>query len=474
MELAEKKQNIEQTVLAFLGQARLFAPCGQRVLCAVSGGADSTALLLLLTALAPRLSLTVEAVHVNHGLRGEAADRDEAFVRGLCARLQVPLTVYRAGPDRPADPGEDWARRLRYGFFEQALAGGNAVLATAHTQNDQAETLLFRLARGTGLHGAAGIPARRGQYVRPLLCLTRQDTEAYCAARGTDYVTDATNLDPRYARNRLRLQAVPALEQTNSAAVEHLTAFCRRMQRLDDYFAEKARQLLTAAEAGGAGYDLALLRQADEPVLQAALHALISPVRDAEEKILLLAQETVLRGAGSVSLTDTVCLEAKQGRLLLRTVPGRTGESGGEKTPAPRFLPAPGEYRFPGEPGFAVRVYEEAVKKQILSENVLKNGADYDKIPCGAVLRTRRQGDRFRLPGRGVSKSVKKLMIELGIDPAVRDSLPLLAADEQVLWLWGQGFAHGLRPDGDTKRLLIITPKENPAAEGELSPADCP
>ena len=148
----------------FARQEQLFAPAepGRALhLCAaVSGGADSMALLQVLLELRGAFGYTLSACHVNHGLRGETADRDEAFVRAECARLEVPLTVFRpadVGMAVPPHAGEDWARRLRYACFAQLLAGGIDCIATAHTATDQAETLLFRLARGTGLHGAGGI-----------------------------------------------------------------------------------------------------------------------------------------------------------------------------------------------------------------------------------------------------------------------------------------------------------------------------
>ena len=176
---------------------------------AVSGGADSMALLRILLALQPEFGFVLSACHVNHGLRGETADRDEAFVRAECARLGVPLRVFHAAEmaDEVGLPsehaGEDWARRLRYACFARLCGEGIDVVATAHTANDQAETLLLRLARGTGLHGAAGIRPKRGCYLRPLLALTRQDTESFCRAAGQAWVTDETNATDAYARNRV-------------------------------------------------------------------------------------------------------------------------------------------------------------------------------------------------------------------------------------------------------------------------------
>ena len=148
--------------------------------------------------------------------------------------------------------GEDWARRLRYACFERVLADGIDAVATAHTGSDQAETLLFRLARGTGLHGAAGIRPSRPGYLRPLLCLTRADTEAVCRACGERWVTDETNDADDYARNRLRHGALPALCGVNSAAEHNLARFCEKAAKADEYFARQADALLASARAADA------------------------------------------------------------------------------------------------------------------------------------------------------------------------------------------------------------------------------
>lgn len=166
---------------------------------------------------------------------------------------------------RPGTRRKDWARRLRYTAFAQLQGQGIDAIATAHTANDQAETLLLRLARGTGLHGAGGIRPRRGCYLRPLLCLSRAETEAVCRAAGQPWVTDETNDTDAYARNRLRHDALPALESTNAAAVQNLARFCEKAARADVYFAAEAARLLAAARLPGAetAWQLAPLQAAD-------------------------------------------------------------------------------------------------------------------------------------------------------------------------------------------------------------------
>lgn len=231
-------EEILQTVRGFCAREKLLD--GKKHLAlAVSGGADSMALLCLIRPLAEEKGIALTVCHVNHGLRGETADRDEAFVREVCARLGLPLRVFHAAEleaeaGKPR-AGEDWARRLRYACFERVLADGIDAVATAHTGSDQAETLLFRLARGTGLHGAAGIRPSRPGYLRPLLCLTRADTEAVCRACGEGWVTDETNDADDYARNRLRHGALPALCGVNSAAERNLARFCEKAAKADEY-----------------------------------------------------------------------------------------------------------------------------------------------------------------------------------------------------------------------------------------------
>ena len=435
-----------------------------RLVAAVSGGADSMALLLLLRQLQPRFGYTLSACHVNHGLRGQSADRDEAFVRAECARLGVPLRVFHAAEltPPPAHAGEDWARRLRYTAFVQLQGQGIDAIATAHTANDQAETLLLRLARGTGLHGAGGIRPRRGCYLRPLLCLSRAETEAVCRAAGQPWVTDETNDTDAYARNRLRHSALPALESTNAAAVQNLARFCEKAARADAYLAAGAAKLLAAARLPGAepAWQLALLQAADPLLLETALHSLVAPVRDAEEKYVQLLCAVVRQGSGAVQLTGQVRFCAGNGCLrqetLLQALPGQPENL----PPQLPFLPEKQpEFRlrggWKGKAELLKADFEEKI--QVVHKKDLKNRADYARITtlyAGLVLRTRQPGDVYRPAGRAVHNRLRKWMNEADIPAQQRDTLPLLAAGSEVLWVCGSGFAEGLAPDETTTQIL--------------------
>ena len=438
-----------------------------RLAAAVSGGADSMALLLILRQLQPEFGYELSVCHVNHGLRGEKADRDEAFVRDACARLGVPLRVFHAAElaDEmglpPEHAGEDWARRLRYACFARLCKEGIDAVATAHTANDQAETLLLRLARGTGLHGAAGIRPKRGCYLRPLLELTRADTEAFCRAAGQPWVTDETNATDAYARNRVRRTALPALQSTNTAAVENLARFCEKAARADAYFYKKANALLSAAAQGDGQpvWRLEPLVAADELVLEAALHTLVAPERDAEEKYIRLLCGLVRRGSGAVQLTERVRFCAGNGLFWREEQPRAAAPETPETQP---FCPEKqAEYLWPGAGKVTAKVFpanfEEKI--QVVHKKDLKNRADYARITTlytSLVLRSRLPGDRFRPAGRGVSKELRKWMNEAGVPARLRDTLPLLADGSNVLWVCGAGFAEGLAPDAESKWLLQL------------------
>lgn len=447
----------EQTLLAYCKQQGLFKS-GDRVIVACSGGADSMALLLFLLRCRRALSIEVLATHVNHGIRGATADADEKFVSRFCEDRAVELFVYnarRAGVEIPENPSEDWARTLRYTWFDDLASREEAHIATAHTMSDQVETVLLRLARGTGLHGLGGIQPHRGVYVRPLLCLTRAETEAYCAALGQSYVQDETNARDTYARNRVRHDAVPALLSVNPAAERCIGRLCRQMQQLDAWLSAEAAALLQAA-ATAHGYDLQTLRDAEGPVLDAALHSLVSPVRDAEEKYVSLLRFLIVKGEGALQLTQDVTFKVQNGPSGKELV--RISPSGAAPAPAPAQPALPGVYHLPGGYTIALRIekYEDFLKNAPIFKKDLNCCADYAKISKNIMLRTRQPGDDYRPRDRHVRKTLKKYYNELSIPMNERSLLPLLADGSEVIWLWGSGFAEGFAPDRFTREVLVI------------------
>jgi tRNA(Ile)-lysidine synthetase-like protein len=274
---------------ALRGPCRL--PHGSTLLVAVSGGADSTALLVALASVAPEFGLTLHAAHLHHGLRGRDADSDLRQVRELCERLQhVPLTAARwdcaARMRRRALSGEAGLRTLRREFLLGAFrASGAGAIATAHTADDQLETLLLRLARGTGLTGAAGMRARLGVWIKPLLYATRADIERDLAQHGIAWREDASNASPAYARNRIRHAVVPALVEALGASAagpdaspaERRAGLARRASALASELAAAER---TLARAATRALDRLLVGSPEGPALGVeALAKLAPPLR---------------------------------------------------------------------------------------------------------------------------------------------------------------------------------------------------
>ena len=195
---------------------------GDTVICGLSGGADSVALLLSMIQLREKLNIRVEAVHVNHSIRGIESDRDELFCSELCKKNDVTFTAERCdviGQSKQRQLSlEETARELRYDIFRKVSFGKK--LATAHNANDNLETVILNLARGTGIKGLAGIPCIRGNIVRPLLNCSRSEIEDFLASIGQDYVTDSTNLSDDYTRNKIRHKIIPLLEEINGSVIE--------------------------------------------------------------------------------------------------------------------------------------------------------------------------------------------------------------------------------------------------------------
>lgn len=341
------------------------------ILCALSGGGDSVALVHFLKT----NGFQVAAAHFDHHLR-ENSGRDAAFARKFCERLGVPF--YFGEGDVRAEGGnvEDAARRLRYGFlWATARALGASRLATAHTASDNLETMLMRLARGTGLRGLSGIQPRRGRLVRPMLHTTRRGVEEYLAENGLEYVNDESNLDTRYARNFLRHRVIPLLEELNPRLAEGSARTADNLRRDEEYLARRAAECL---EEG---------RLPEE--LPHALAYRAAGLAEPPEEMAPLEPRTVTAG-------ETV--ETRYWRLATRRV---------DTTP--------------DEPPRADEFY---LSREKCGESFL--------------LRPRREGDRLHPPFR-TGKTVKKWMNEIKLPLRLRAVTPVLEAGGQVAAAAGIG-----------------------------------
>lgn len=308
-------------VLKTIEDYQMLSPASQ-VVVGVSGGADSMALLHLLWGrrkFCPALKVT--AAHVNHCLRGEESDRDEAHVREYCQKEKIPLDVLKIDARAEAQSRklglEACGRAVRYEFF-QGLAGNGGLIATAHNLSDHVETVLLHLARGAGLRGLCGIPPVRGNIIRPLIGCTRQEIEAYCRDNEIPYVTDSTNLKTEYSRNKIRLQVLPVLKEINPSLEEAVGRMAQGLREDDDYLWAAARGLLSQASLEEGGWSCRVLSQGEKPVRVRAVR-LLQEGSKPEARHLEAIDRIVLAGQGGVSVPGGLDFHAKRG--VLRTVP---------------------------------------------------------------------------------------------------------------------------------------------------------
>lgn len=419
-------------------------PRGGTVLCAVSGGADSMCLLHLLHTWAGEGGFRVAAAHYNHNLRGAESDRDAAFVAEWCAGQDIPCVIGAgdvAHEARARGLGvEETARQMRYEFLRGAAdAMGCGRIATAHSADDNLETLLLHLVRGAGLHGLAGIPPRRGVVVRPLLTTSRAEIVAYLEANGVAHVEDSSNTDEGYARNRIRRQVVPVLRQLNPRLTESAAETMGYLRTDNDYL--NAQAAAACQNARWAEDDLVIearyIAQLPAAIAPRAVRRLLEMMGDGSTNCSAAHLKAVVELARGDDPSAVVFLPG--GRLAQRVY--RELLLTTQSDPLPPFLPTPlaldGETEVEGTPW---RVRCRPVRCP--DESARKPGALY--LAQGAlegplVLRPRQTGDAVTLPGRGGTKTLKKLFIDEKVPRRERERIPVLADGRGVAAVAGFG-----------------------------------
>lgn len=463
---------LEQRVLATIRREHLLSK-GDKVLVALSGGADSMALLTALLSLAGELELAgVAAAHLNHSLRGEEADRDEQAAREWCRRQQVPFFARKvdvAAVARQQGLGlEEAGRQQRYAFLEELCEQeGFTAIATAHTLNDNMETVLLHMARGCGLNGLCGIPYRRGRIVRPLLDCSRQEIEDYCAAKAIPYVTDSTNADPAFARNRVRARVLPELYRLNSGADEAFRRMLRRIREDEAYLRQQAQAAAREAQLPDGSFRCSAIAG-----LPAALRSRVIALATGggyEERHIAEIENILVHG-GAVTLPGGRIAQVRQGRLAVES-PGKPAASPQDQAFchafAPEELRKDGATFVCGEKTYEIRVMDR--KKYQEYKNIYKtifhNSCSYDIINGTVYVRSRRPGDRYHPAGRGCGKTLKKLFNEAGIPVEERGTWPILCDQEGIVLVPGFGADQRAAVTEQTATVLVLQPVERKTSE---------
>lgn len=452
-----RPEQIPRQIRLSIVRRRLFDSC-RHVLAAVSGGPDSAFLLWSLHILAPSLGIRLSAAHLNHGLRGEEADRDADFVRRLAGQWRVPLVLGRADVNRRARRNgvsvEMASREARYAFLEQAArrAGADAV-ATAHTADDQAETVLLKLSRGAGMRGLAGIPERlqRGDLVivRPLLNVRRAAIERALRRAGLDWREDASNRNPAFLRNRVRHEILPLLRARLNPRMEEVLCRTADIVRAEDaWMDERARSMATSCRAAdGRGLNVRRLREAPLGLRRRVVRTWLvnRGVPEAVVDFRLLERvETLLS-----SLRGTARIPLAGGRSVLRTYATLQVEHG-EPAPQTVFRASvrrPGETCIPAA-GLRVTVRREAGirKARVLHPGTLPASVSVSPSAVGRrrlVVRSWRAGDRMRPLGLRGSQKIQDILVNAKVCAPQRSRIPVLECGGDIVWVAGFRVAEG-------------------------------
>lgn len=430
---------------------------GDTVVAAVSGGADSMALLHMLCRL--DISLTLAVCHVNHGIRGQESDRDCAFVRQKCLKWGIPCYVREADVSSYAAERkisvEEGGREVRYAFFEETAqklerdASGKVYIATAHTMSDTAETVLLNWARGTGLRGLGGIPFRRGRIVRPMLDMTREQVEEYCRAEQVEFVTDSTNTDLEYSRNRIRKNVLPELRRVNPS-LEQTIARSGDILRAEDDFMQETAQLAYRRALYHEKLGIAELKK-EHPAIRRRVLALYLKGQG-----LPVSAGLVYRGEGLLSRTGKYAV----GRDRYLVSDGELLACIRQEKAAPYYERFLNNGNFQSDSGVFYKVQTLETVTSLLFHKIYKNlfaiSIDCGKIFGSVVIRQRKPGDKIKLHTKAHTKSLKNLFQEAHVSPAMRTKLFVLADDAGVLAVEGFGVAQRAVCDDTTEKRIEI------------------
>ena len=484
---------------------------GDGVVIGLSGGADSVSLLLTLCELRKRKNLRLAAVHLNHMIRGEEAERDEAFARRLCEdrgvlyegfRENIPLIAGERGQSE-----EETGRIVRYGLFEKVRCEkGFQKIAVAHNRNDLAETVLFNMARGSSIKGLSGIQAKRGCIIRPLLGMSRKEIELYLEKAGQDYVTDSTNSENEYSRNLIRHSILPVLEKLNSGAALHIARAAEDADEIYSYIEEEASRVAiragqrSAEDSSGAtasaAVDIDEIRNRNRlvryEIYLMAMERLAGKRKDITRAHLGMVDElTGLESGKSFDLPYGIRARRSYGELIFERKTGHEeGFTAGELQDSDDEQP---ESRKPqdsdNEPPESMEQQDSVGEgcrdsagdgkvitgdgSYILGEGILTAsitdyskdmavpGDEYNKIfdygrICGKLcFRYPEQDDYIRVTADG-NKKLSRVFTDKKVDREKRKKIPVLAVGNEVIWAVGVRFSEGFKVDGSTKKVMIL------------------
>lgn len=437
---------------------------GDRIVVAVSGGPDSVCLLAILNELSGPLGIELVVAHYDHGLRPAEDENESRFVEALSASLSIPFKTKKAGADLAVSRAlEERARHARYCFFDEVKEECRAQkIATAHTLNDQSETVLMRLLRGSGVTGLAGIPpVRDGMIIRPLISTTRDEIMSYMELKGLKFVTDSSNSQPCFLRNRIRMEVLPQLKEIQPRVIELLGRTGEIMRRDDEWMeAEAGAWIKKEAQVGKGGevqIPLSSFKTLPEALKYRVIRYALSMVGETLRRICLAHIESVVslttgeNPRSRINLPNGLIAGRLYDKLVLSRREGRVFDT------FSYTLEGPGKvYLEALECTIAI---EEKEKKEVPDQfpSAWTAFLDADRITFPLVLRNFQPGDRFVPLGMSGHKKIKDFFIDLKVPAQERIRIPILTCDNRPIWVCGYRIDDHYKVMPDTETVLKVT-----------------
>ncbi len=443
-----------------------------KVIAGVSGGADSVCLLFMLMEMRKQAGFEIVVVHVNHGLRGENAQRDERHVKELCEKYSIPCEIYREDVELIAKNRkqslEEAGRNVRREAFQRALVKyGATKIALAHHKNDNVETLIMNLARGTGLKGIGGMKPVNGNVIRPLLCLDRQEIESYLEREGIAYCMDETNASDDYTRNRIRNQIIPLLiGGVNEKAVSHMADAMEMLQEIWEYM-EREMQRYYKETVCSQGNGLLISEKAYNNVpkvfrgnvLKEAVRRAAWKERNIHRAHIDSLKELMTKQTGrQISLPYHLTAKRCYEGIFISD-----GEQEKKVQSYGRIDLQTGSVIKAGDFKISCRILEEGECKK---EKSYTKCFDYDIMKNNVVFRTRAPGDYITIDGDGRRQKLKSYFINAKIPSEERDKIWLLAEGSHILWIIGYRRGCAYHVGTDTKKIVEVTINKGEGSDG--------
>ena len=435
-------------IYEYVNDNQLFSE-NAHVLCAVSGGADSMTLLHVLSENQELFGLSkVSAFHLNHNMRGDEADNDEKYVREYCESKAIPFYFNKLSDEEVLSANEEKLRNLRYHYLNKVSnqIGANYI-ATGHTLSDLAETVLLNMGRGSGLKGLSGIPALRDNIVRPLLCLSRKETEDYCKEYDIKYHIDSSNYDNQYKRNLIRNEILPLYKEAFSDLEDKLANIAGIAHEADEYLVKQATLLLNQCRTGLTSINALHMDEHDLIVVKYCIMQFLRENGIPFDSEDLNNVISLLNSTGRLQLKADYIAEHFSGQLRIykKTVQKSI------KTDVQK-----GVNQFSCNKKISIDLLDSYDINNLYEKYTKYNLIDYDKVIGELCLRNWENGDKFSSFRRNNTKTLKKLFNEKGFSPVEKNNQMILADDTGIIWLEGEGVSASKHVSDDTKRILVV------------------